>query len=228
MFSASQAAWAGMSERMGQSAMGRALKIGAAESFGVWYEGSIFATEGLKSHGFLGIRGGARTLGQNWSAAAARGGMKGAMGRVGALGKFAGGTAFKALPLLGTAYFAYTGYQESGVAGAAMGIGESVLWSAAPRILGAAIGGTAAGIATGVVAGVGAVYGGAYVLGTLAKAHAKKLRDVEFGGGQIVDAIGSAGAATMRQRSLSALQNTHLNGRMAMGNEALLMHTPFR
>lgn len=68
-----------------------------------------------------------------------------------------------------------------------------------------------------------------YSWGEASREHVKKLRQVEMGGqDQVMDAINSAGAATMRQRAASALNNTHLNGRMALGNEGFLMHRSFR
>lgn len=125
--------------------------------------------------------------------------------------------------LAATAYLAYEGYQEEGVWGAAKGVGESVMWSAGARMAGALLGG---GFVTGsVAAGVGL---GVYAMGEAGRSHAKRLKDVEMGGGmKIMEALSSHGAATMRQRAVMALNNTHLNGRMAMGNEGLIMHTPY-
>lgn len=244
-YSALSARGAGMSARLGSSSMGRALKIGTAESFGWHFEGSMWATKGLKNQGFLGIRGGLQELQrigpqdttsifprnkmmtpqQATKAGAGKifqRGLRGAGAK--AVGKFAASTAFKAIPLVGTAAYAYMGYQQEGLWGAAKGVAESIAWQVAPR----AIGAIGLGPAAPIVATVAAAYGAQYAVGTLAKSHVRQLRDLELGGGQVVDALSSAGAATMRQRSLSALQNTHVNGRMAMGNEALLMHTPFR
>ena len=138
-----------------------------------------------------------------------------------------GGASFgKALPgVLGlgfTAIMAHEGYQQQGVWGATKGVAESALWSALPRLAGGLINpGT---MAVGAVAALGY---GAYQLGEAGKAHHKRLRDVEMSV-MSPDVFNSHGAATMRQRSVMALQNTHINGRMAMGNEGMIMHTPFR
>lgn len=209
---------------------GAQLRMGTMESFGWNYSKGV-------SEGFLGLKttrvgsamNNARLNNQNMY----RAGMKsmarqarqlGVRGSAVASAKFAGKTGMKSLGLLGTAYMAYEGYQSGGVMGAAAGVGESIAWSAGIRMAGAALGGAAA-ITAG---GLGAVALGTYAIGEAGRAHRKGLRNIEFGGGdQILQAMSSAGAATSRQRAAMALQNTHINGRMAMGNEALLMHTQF-
>ena len=245
--------------------------MGAAESAGFWYEGSMSGTKGTP-YGFLGMRGtlqemrasgdpfarawtGATKDGQSRVSAVAKTyqsqmskhfmpgsvystGMRAGMGRLGAgraamsnamratgassAMKFAGKTAFRSLGLVGTAALMYSGYQEGGILGAARGGAESVAFSFAMRA-GLGLIGPAAYAAIPAAAGYGM-----YQFGEAAREHVKNLKQLEFGGSQIMDALGSAGAATSRQRSVMALQNTHLNGRMAMGNEALLMHTSFR
>ena len=55
-------------------------------------------------------------------------------------------------------------------------------------------------------------------------ARRKQVRGLELGG-PIQDQFGTI--STLRQRSLMALQNTHVNGRMAFGQEAALLHSTF-
>ena len=52
-------------------------------------------------------------------------------------------------------------------------------------------------------------------------AKLRQIKSLEMGS-PIVDQYGSI--STLRQRSLAALQNSHVNGRMALGNEAALLH----
>ena len=128
---------------------------------------------------------------------------------------------------LSTAYFAHEGYQEEGVWGAAKGIGESIAYSAAWNYMAGGAAASAMAFAA-PVAGIAALAGGAYMLGEAGIQHAKGLRELEMGGGdQMLQAVTSAGAATARQRAVMALNNTHINGRMALGNEGFLMHRGF-
>ena len=55
-------------------------------------------------------------------------------------------------------------------------------------------------------------------------ARNKQVRGLELGA-PIQDPFGTI--STLRQRSLQAIQNTHVNGRMAFGNEAALLHSTF-
>lgn len=119
------------------------------------------------------------------------------------------------------------GYSQDGFKGMATSLAIDTAYSVAPRMIGALLGGAAGMVAGGAILAYGIGTGG-YALGQAAQNKGRSLRGLELGGGQIMDAIGSSGAATMRQRSLSALQNTHLNGRMAMGNEAILLHRRMR
>jgi len=62
---------------------------------------------------------------------------------------------------------------------------------------------------------------GTYAYGEAAHSYNKNLTHAEMGG-NLVDPYGMN--STMRQRSLQALHNSHINGRMAIGNEAVLLH----
>ena len=98
-----------------------------------------------------------------------------------------------------------------------------------------------AGIGAGIGAAIGtlmnpyawAVAGGIYAVGKIADnidrknraiAKQKQVRGLELGA-PMLDQFGTV--ATLRQRSLSAIQNSHVNGRMALGNEAALLHASF-
>jgi hypothetical protein len=206
-FSRQVARWNRFNTRLDRSYLGRQLKVGTKEAFGHYYEG--FGS-GAQSYGFLGMKGALGDI----RAKGFRAGMSGKWGRL------AGGT----LSIAGTASLAYEGYKEGGVFGAAKGIGTSVAWNwgtrAAVGVIGAPV---TAALAVGTAAAIGT-----YAVGEAARKHVKSLGQLEFGSNNMMDVIGSAGAATSRQRSVMALQNTHLNGRMALGNEAVLMHTSFR
>ncbi len=135
-------------------------------------------------------------------------------------------TAAKALPLAFTGVLAYQGYQEEGIWGATKGVAESIAYSAAwhggEALLGS---GLMAGL-TGVAA-IAAVGVAAYGFGEAAQAHRKRLTGLEFGSPS-VDMLNSAGALTSRARAMNALHSTHINARIAIGNEALLGHTAYR
>lgn len=239
---------ASFSSRLQSSALGRALRIGTMESFGWHFQGNV-------SQGFLGIgkpgtkfMEGTRVLSKMTGEGMFRSGLRVAkatahmgthtawqgakqasvLGTSKAVAGTAGRTLMKSLGLLSTAYFAYEGYQREGVWGAMKGIGESIAYSTAFNLaLGGAIGATSLAFAA-PVAGLAAVAGATYMLGEAGIAHAKGLRDLEMGGGdQMQQTVTSAGTATARQRSLQALNNTHINGRMAIGNEAFLLHRGF-
>lgn len=209
--------------RFNNSYTGGVLGRGTAESLG-W---SYSSTRGMKgkSEGFLGWREGLDRYRKASTAAGATrtGALRTGVGKgLRAARAFGGAGITGALGIAFTAYEVSQGYKEEGVWGAAKGFGYSVAGQAIPRfIFGAGLGGIAAG---GIV---GAAAVGTYALGEAAISHAKKLRHLEMGGGNNLDAINSVGAATSRQRSLAALQNTHLNGRMALGNEASLLHTSY-
>jgi len=124
---------------------------------------------------------------------------------------------------IGMAFFAYdvhAGYKKGGLMGAAVGGAENIAtfaaWEVGTAVLGGSLMWGTAGLAAAGVAG--------YALGETAISKEKRLRNLEFATG---DSVFSAGAFTSRQRAMMALQNTHLNGRMALGNEAMLMHSSY-
>jgi len=138
-------------------------------------------------------------------------------GKLGLAGRIAG-PAF-------TAFAIYSGYKEGGVFGAAKGAASSALsWGAFE--MGAALspGITRAGVMAAKIAlpvGIAAAAGyGYYKTGEEGIKHRKRLRGLEMGA-DLVDRFGTM--TTMRQRSLAAIQNSHTNGRMALGSEALLL-----
>jgi hypothetical protein len=123
-----------------------------------------------------------------------------------------------------TAYAAYSGYKEGGTMGAVKGTASSVVTSGIARGLwNMAAGSVGAAPMVAGLAVTGAGYG-YYRLGEEGQKTMKRYRNLEMGA-DINDTFGTM--STMRQRSLSAIMNSHVNGRMALGGEASLMHTPF-
>jgi hypothetical protein len=241
------AAGARINAGLNRNYFGRSLKIGAMESLGFSFKGSMFGTRNLQNLGFLGtgigapggmraafgdIRspdiksGSARTIAKSAVTGEAAADKMGRIRKAGGGARRFMGRAFSgALNLAFTAAYAYEGYQQEGMWGAAKGVGESILWSAGVRAVGGIIGGPVVGVGLAVAA----VGMGGYALAEAGRGHRHRLRELELTAGpEIMNNIYGAGAVTMRQRSLLALQNTHINGRMAIGNEALLIHTPFR
>ena len=145
----------------------------------------------------------------------------GFMGRKAAGGVFAKGLLGRVLFPAMTAYSAYSGYKEGGIFGAAKTVAtDAAVWGALragatmltnPIVLGAA-------------AMAGAGYG-AYRFGLAARERAAKTRNLEMGA-EVVDMFGTLG--TMRQRSLAAINNSRINGRSALGNEALIIAGQYR
>jgi hypothetical protein len=133
-----------------------------------------------------------------------------------------------------TAHAGYTGYQQEGAWGAAKGVGESLaIWYAGDVAISAlARGGPwAAAIGVGAAtAGLGMIgeFTGENPLQVLARPavreHMRKYAKLEMGR-PVIDQFGTG--ATMRQRSLMAMQRSKINGRSALGNEATLMYRPY-
>jgi hypothetical protein len=214
---------AGINASLQGSSMGRAFVKGAAESFGFYTPGSLNTPVGS----FLGIRESmdeirnpGKLARSRIFASSSKVQQAGRVTRTGMATKLASKTFWKAIPLISTGMFAYEGYQNNGLMGAASGVGESVLINAAVHY--------GRNILTNpltlTVAGIAAAGYGMYRLGEAGRAHAKGLKELEMTSQNTLDAIGSIGAGTMRQRALMALNNTHINGRIALGNEAMLMH----
>jgi len=115
---------------------------------------------------------------------------------------------------------AYEGYQEGGVWGATKGVAkETAFWYAWGVVAEAT-----AGFLTGPLAVLAATYAGAKVYDWAMDKGAKFYKEhtrLEMGMPNI-DPFGTS--ATMRMRALNAIQNSHINGRTALGNEAQLFH----
>ena len=135
------------------------------------------------------------------------------------------------------AYSVYEGYKEGGVVGAVKGTGSAIAqqyaFGAASRLVGMAgragpYGWAALGVAAAAGIGLTMTAGGRGLLTQGVRpwvnAHMKKRADLELAT-PVVDDFGTV--ATMRQRSLQAIQNSRLNGRTALGNEAALLYTPY-
>jgi hypothetical protein len=175
---------------------GRSFIQGVGETFGMHYNKGV-------SMGFMGRK--------------APGGIF--AGGKGVGGRAAGFLGRAAFPLF-TAYSAYSGYQEGGVAGAVRNVTTDALIWGGMRAGWAMIGGPATLVAAGIA---GAGYG-VYRLGEAARKQERRVRGLELGA-DVVDRFGTL--STMRQRSLQAIQNSHLSGRMALGSEALLLSSPY-
>lgn len=115
---------------------------------------------------------------------------------------------------------AYQAYQEEGAWGAVKSIGTDLAKS---YIYGAVLGSAALPVmlATGLGAGV---YAGASAIRDSVNDYQRKHARLELGS-PVYDPFGNVG--TMRQRSVNAIQNSRLNGRTALGNEAGLMYSPY-
>lgn len=218
---------------IGQTAAGRAFKQGFGEVFGMEY------TKAGESLGFAGLAGSkghraynklrARKVGRFKSVSGGMraqanafkntGGVRGVgraikgMGFFGVLGKVAG-PAFVGVD-------AYMGYREGGVLGAAGNLVESgIIWGgmkAAAVVVGSAALWTTAAVSAGAVGG--------YMWGEAATDYRKRLQETEFIPRDVTNTI--QGAYTDRARALNALNNSALNARMSIGNEAQLLHSTY-
>lgn len=202
--------------RLGRSYMGRAFQRGTMESFGFYHEGTV-------NKGFLGL--GPKPMERLRGMPTEVGKVVSRRGKMGLL-KWGGTRLGAAAPLIGTAFMAYSGYQQEGVWGAAKGVAESAAYSTAWHA-GAGLVGTGALITAGVVAAGAAGAFGYYRFGEAAQASQKRRRDIEMGSADM-DLLGNMGTHTARARAMAALNNSHINARIAIGNEALLTHSSFR
>jgi len=219
----------GVWNRMGKSGIGRLAQQGIGMDYGFYRAGKAMpqrgpggkfikgsSVQGFKFMGgaFEGVRG-SGSFGAASAQIQKNLGAKSAARAAGSLG-------LKALPLVGNLAFMYMGYQEGGIGGAIDAGIESAKIAVAWEIGAAALGSAALPLAIGAAAVGGAAYG-YYQFGEKAQKYGRKMRKLEMGG-EVTDRFGTM--STLRQRSLSALNNTHVNGRMALGNEAAIMHTP--
>jgi len=119
-----------------------------------------------------------------------------------------------------TAYSMYEGYQQGGILGAIKGGIREVAVFGAMRVVGEVAGASIlGGLSVPVAVGAAAGYG-AYKALEYGQSRTRALRETEFVT-PVVDPYGTG--YTMRQRSLASIQKSYLNGRMAMGNEAVLL-----
>lgn len=192
---------------LGSTTAGGAFRSGAAETFGFEYRGPKHG----QYKGFMGLRG---NVGYG-NRIAAMGRMASRKG-VGTAGKMTLGLAGKALIPALAGFSMYQGFKEGGLLGAAKaGATDAAIWGGM-KAAGVALANPAAWVAGGVAA---AGYG-YYAMGEAAQAHVKRLRHLEMGSA-VKDPFGTA--ATLRSRSIAALNNSSINGRMAIGNEGFLM-----
>lgn len=115
-------------------------------------------------------------------------------------------------------YDAYKGYQEGGLGGAALNVAHGVAEQYAMRAAMSAVAPIALPL-TALALTAGGLYANKRAIEVGEERYRKHAR-LEMGT-PIVDQFGTA--ATMRQRSVMALNNSRLNGMTALGNEAALM-----
>jgi hypothetical protein len=193
----------------------RQFNQGLGESFG-WE----FDKRG-QNRGFLGMKG--RQSGRPFSGLqselklARKGGWKG-------IAKFGGGMALRGAGILFSASYIAQGFQEGGITG---GLSATVESAAMARLW--HFGGKALMNPLGIaaMATVGTAVAG-YKFLQASQKNLRNLQKLEMVDNQLLGATRNAGAYTMRQRSLQALQNTHINGRMSMGNEGFMHHSSYR
>lgn len=208
---------------------GMQFRQGVGETLGFDYASKSMIEEGYnvsvgQNLGFLGrntptrnlLRGEriVRTLDKT-------GGIRGTGGMLGQ-GKFAFASRVFGIATLGLS--AISGYQENGVTGATMNVAkEAASWGAMRA--GWSVGkGVLANPFFLVPATIGALGYAGYKIGQASREKARRIRNVEMGG-EVIDRFGTL--STIRQRSLMALNNSHVNGRMALGNEATLLSTNY-
>jgi len=190
--------YAGYAKSAWGSNIGRDFRRGAGEMAGFRYQKDAAGI--LRNTGFLGRKMSGM-------------GMK-------PLGGF--GKAMTGLGLAWGVADAFQAYREEGAWGAAKSGAGSLAMGGAFRVVTGIAGRALSGFGPVAVAAA-AVYG-TYALGNAAKMHVKRLKGLEMGR-NIPDPFGTV--STIRQRSLQAIQNTHINGRLALGNEAMLMSRRF-
>jgi hypothetical protein len=197
-----------LGQRLAKSTIGKHFTEGVLQNYGFEFENGKRTFLGFDtSTGFKGAKAefmAARSAGQ--------------------MGSFVSKRAFAGLGLLWSGYSIYQGFQEGGITGAVKRAGEEALTAGAFNVGLKLAGGLVNPWAIGAATAVGIGMSG-YQVGESARANGKRIRNLEMGG-EVMDRFGTI--ATMRQRSLQALQNSHLNGRMALGNEAALIHNPAR
>jgi len=122
-----------------------------------------------------------------------------------------------------SAHAIYSGYKSGGISGAVRaGAQEAVGW-AAYKMASVAFGGVSmTAMAGGAVALAGAY--GTYKALEYGRENYKSMKNTEFAT-PLQDPSGMG--ATIRQRSIAAIQGSQINGRVALGNEAALLHNMF-
>lgn len=151
------------------------------------------------------------------------------------------GLAGRALGLGFTLYGAYEGYQQGGIGGAVKSVVQSTAesylmgralhlgsWMLRGTMSKVALPAVAAGLGVAALSSVASGQGFGQAFRPLARRalheHMRKHAKLEMGT-PVADDFGTV--ATMRQRSLQAIQESKINGRSALGNEALLMYQPY-
>ena len=142
---------------------------------------------------------------------------------IGGLEEFAGFTTFGAGWQIGKGVGGWLGGSVASGASKLPLIGKLLGAGEAATALGAGAGAVVGGLATGLVFFEAARWSVGFALHTLptfAKQFQRDMGRSGFGG----DFVDSAGAATMRQRSLQVIGKSFANARSALGQEASLLH----
>lgn len=125
------------------------------------------------------------------------------------------------LSLAFTGLFMYQGYQEGGIGGALRAGAESVGYEMVGSLAFESLKWAGGGALVGGLAVAGAAAYGTYEALEYGNRYMKSRTRTEMSD-PYVDKFGTI--ATMRQRSLQAMRDSHLNMRSALGNEATLLH----
>jgi hypothetical protein len=129
---------------------------------------------------------------------------------------------------LGAAVEGYMGYQEGGAWGAAKGVAsglaQGAAWQVGETVMASLLGSSVVSASAGLLLAAAYFATAGYAVHSTLKygrETSRGMRQMEMGS-PVVDPHGLG--YTMRQRSVMAIQKSMINGRMAMGNEALLLH----
>ena len=136
------------------------------------------------------------------------------------LGSFGAG-----LSLAFTGYSAYSGFKEGGISGGiketAQSIGMNMAFNTGINLI------RTIGPASIPILGATAMIGGMHALGKAGENKRRNIQRLDFSAAG-PNTIMNSGAVTARQRAINALNDTRINARAALGNEAALLHTRYR
>jgi hypothetical protein len=140
----------------------------------------------------------------------------------GTKGKFLGSLQ-STLGMAFTAYNVYQGYKEDGITGAVGNFTTSTAQTMAFNVVTKGLG----KLWNPYVIGAAVTLGTAHMFAQHGKNIKRNLQRSEFVTTP-TNVINNAGALTARQRSIQALNDSRINARSALGNEANILHTRYR